>query len=143
MRSRRGADERGTVTAFVASFTFALIAIGGLVVDGGYLLAERQRAFDEAGAAARAGAQAVDVEVLRGGGSVTLREAEVQRRVDEYLQGSGHHASVEVDGEQVLVRLTYEQPLTVLSAFGVGPVTIEATGAATAVQAVQDEDVAP
>ena len=43
----------------------------------------------------------------------------------------------------MLVRLTYEQPLTVLSAFGVGPVTIEVTGAATAVQAVQDEDVAP
>lgn len=139
----RRTDERGTVTAFVAAFTFALIALGGLVIDGGYLLAERQRAFDEADAAARAGAQAIDVQALRSGGAVSLTEADARRRVDEYLHGTGHQATVEVDGDRVTVRLTYQQPLVVLDAFGVGPVSIEATGAATAIQAVQDEDVAP
>ena len=129
------------VTAFVASFTVALVAIGGLVVDGGYLLAERQRAFDEADAAARAGAQAIDVDALRAGGPVSLTAADAQRRVDEYLQGSGHQATVEVEGDQVTVRLEYHQPLIILNAFGVGPVKIEATGTATAVQAVQDGDV--
>ena len=140
MRDRR-VEDRGTVTAFVASFTVALVAIGGLVVDGGYLLAERQRAFDEADAAARAGAQAIDVDALRAGGPVSLTAADAQRRVDEYLQGSGHQATVEVEGDQVTVRLAYHQPLIILNALGVGPVKIEATGTATAVQAVQDGDV--
>ena len=78
-------DERGTVTAFVASFTIALLAVGGLVVDGGYILAARQRAYDEADAAARAGAQAIDVDALRSGGDATVVAADAQRRVDEYL----------------------------------------------------------
>ena len=40
--------EAGTVTAFVAVFAVALIAVAGLVVDGGYMLAGRRAAFDEA-----------------------------------------------------------------------------------------------
>ena len=53
MTARIRDEKRRTVTAFVASFTIALIAVGGLVVDGGYILAARQRAYDEADAAAR------------------------------------------------------------------------------------------
>lgn len=139
----RVGGERGTVTAFVASFTVALLAVAGLVVDGGYLLAARQRAYDEADAAARAGAQAIDVEALRAGGRASVTTTEAQRRVDEYLRDTGHEGVVEVNGDQVTVRITYEQSLVLLNTFGAGPVTIEATGTATAIQAVQDEDVEP
>lgn len=141
--TRRIRGERGTVTAFVASFTMALLAVAGLVVDGGYILAARQRAYDEADAAARAGAQAVDVDALRSGDRATLTTSEAQRRVDEYLRDTGHAGIVEVSGDQVTVRITYDQSLVLLNAFGVGPVTIEATGTASAVQAVQDEDLEP
>ena len=136
-------DERGTVTAFVASFTLALVAVGGLVVDGGYILAARQRAYDEADAAARAGAQAIDLDTLRSGGSATLTISEAQRRVDDYLLPSGHEGVVEVNGDQVTVTITHDRSLVLLGAFGVGPVTIEATGTASAIQAVEDEDVEP
>ena len=140
---KRTRDERGMVTAFVASFTIALLAVAGLVVDGGYILAARQRAYDEADAAARAGAQAIDVDMLRSGGAATVVAADAQRRVDEYLGPSGHHGVVEVNGGQVTVTITHDQPLVMLNAFGVGPVTIEATGTASAIQAVEDEDVEP
>jgi hypothetical protein len=63
--------------------------------------------------------------------------------VDEYLRDTGHEGIVEVNGDQVTVRISHEQSLVLLDTFGVGPVTIEATGTATAVQAVQDEDVDP
>ena len=139
----RTRDERGTVTAFVAVFTLALLAVGGLVVDGGYLLSERQRAFDEADAAARAAVQAVDVDALRAGEPLSVDADEAQRRVDDYLATTGHQGTVEVAGDRVTVRLSYSQPLVMLDAFGVGPVTITAVGEASAVQAVEDEDVGP
>jgi hypothetical protein len=136
-------DERGTVTAFVAAFTIALFAVAGLVVDGGYLLAERQRAYDEADAAARAGAQAIDVDALRSGGPAAVDADAARRRVDEYLKELGHEGTVEVVGDRVTVTVSYAQPLVLLEVFGVGPATINAVGEARAIQAVEDEDVAP
>lgn len=141
MTDARG--ERGTVTAFVAAFTFALLAVAGLVIDGGYLLAERQRAYDEADAAARAAAQAIDIDSLRADSTVAIDEAEAQRRVDAFLEPTGHHGVVGIEGGEVTVRLSYSQPLVLLDAFGVGPATISAVGRATPIQAVEDEDVGP
>lgn len=77
--SARRRSQAGSVTAFVAAFAVALVAVAGLVVDGGYLLAGRSAALDEAEAAARAGAQAVDVGVLRLGGPVAIREDDARR----------------------------------------------------------------
>jgi len=136
-------SDCGTVTAFVVSFAIALLAVGGLVLDGGYLLAARERAYDEADAAARAGAQAIDVDALRSGGPATLSVTDVEQRVDDYLRASGREGAVEVHGDQVTVTITQERSMVLLGAFGVGPVTIEATGTASAVQAVEDEDVEP
>ena len=60
--------EAGTVTAFVAVFAVALIAVAGLVVDGGYMLAGRRAAFDEAEAAKQAGEERVILIGLSGHG---------------------------------------------------------------------------
>ena len=49
---RRDHDEAGTVTAFVVIFSFALLLLAGLVIDGGLTLAARIEAIDEAQAAA-------------------------------------------------------------------------------------------
>lgn len=136
MRRRRERGEAGTVTAFVASFTIALVTVAGLVVDGGYLLAGRRAAFDEAEAAARAGAQAVDRNVLRTGGPVTLQSDEAAQRVAAYLSRSGHEGAVEVNGDTVTVQVRVPQRLTILGLFGVGPVVVEGSGTARGVQAV-------
>lgn len=132
----RNRGESGTVTAFVASFTIALLAVAGLVVDGGYLLAGRRAALDEAEAAARAGAQAIDGNVLRTGGPVTLRPDEARQRVTAYLSRSGHDGDVEVSGDTVTVRVRVPQRLSILGLFGVGPVVVEGSGTARGVQAV-------
>ena len=137
-RCRR--DEAGSVTAFVAAFTVALLAVAGLVVDGGYLLAGRRAAFDEAEAAARAGAQAVDADVLRLGGPVTLQPADARRLVAAYLSRSGHEGSAEVSGDAVTVRVRVPQRLTILGLLGVGPLVVEGSGTAHGVQAVGERE---
>lgn len=133
---RRAGDDRGTVTAFVACFAVALLAVAGLVIDGGLVLAARRAAFDEAGAAARAGAQAIDVAGVRSGLPVGLDPAEARRLALDHLALKGHEGTVEVDGDVVRVRVRLERELTILGLLGVAPVSVEADGLARAIEGV-------
>jgi hypothetical protein len=137
---QRARGDAGTVTAFVASFTIALLAIAGLVVDGGYVLAARRAAFDEAEAAARAGAQAIDIDSLRRGGPVVLLPDEARQRALDYLSRTGHTGTVDVSGDLVTVHVRFEKPMVLLGIVGVGPATIDATGTARGVRAVTDQE---
>ena len=66
---RRACDERGQVTVFVVIFMIALIGLAGLVIEGGVALAARRRAINEAQAAARAGAEALNEGHYRSSGT--------------------------------------------------------------------------
>jgi uncharacterized membrane protein len=132
-------DERGAVTAFVACFTVALIAVFGLVVDGGLILATRREAFNAADAAARRGAQAVDESALRSGEPLSLNEAEAKRRALEYLSVNGLDGAAVVVGDRITVTVRTSRSLSVLGFTGMGPVDVQATGTARAVQAVREE----
>src|SRR3546814_15221402 len=114
--------------------TSALLAMAGLVIDGGYALAAHRRAFNEAEAAARAGAQAVDLDTLRATGDVVLDAEEAERRALEYLAALERSGSVDVDGEVVRVHLSFANGLALLDASGVGPLTIQGCGEARAVR---------
>ncbi len=128
--------EAGMVTAFTVVMTVALIAVTGLVVDGGLALADRQRALDAADAAARAGAQALDERSLRAG-QVTIDAGAADRRATDLLRREGLTGVTSVNGDQVTVRVTVTRNLTILGAFGLRPMTIHAQGAATAVRGVR------
>ena len=70
MRARRS-GERGATLVFFASIVTGLLAISGLVVDGGFLYAERRQQQNASDAAAMAGVRALD-QFQRGKvGSVT------------------------------------------------------------------------
>ena len=127
-------DELGAVTAFVVVFTTTLLLVVGLVVDGGYVLAARRSAINEAEAAARAGAQAVRTDVLRADGPVTIDPARARRRALEYLAGTGHEGSVAVAGDTVQVEVSFTKPLTILGLAGLGQVTVRGTGEAQGVR---------
>jgi uncharacterized membrane protein len=132
-------DERGAVTAFVACFAVALIAVFGLVVDGGLILASRRQAFNAADAAARAGAQAVDESALRSGQPLTLDVADARQRAADYLTAIGLDGVVDVVGDRITVTVTTQRDLSVLGFTGLGPVRVKGTGTARAVQAVRTE----
>jgi hypothetical protein len=133
-------NDRGTVTAFVASFTVAMLAVAGLVADGGFMLAARRAAFNEADAAARAGAQAIDESVLRSSGEVRVDPVAARHRVEDLLESTGHDVAVDVAGGEVIVTVRFDKQLALLGIVGLGPVEIEATGSARAVRGVQTGD---
>lgn len=133
-------NDRGSVTVFVVVFTVALLMVAGLVVDGGYTLAAHRRAFNEAEAAARAGAQAIDMDVLRSTGTVQLDPDAARDRAEAYLATTGDDGTVEVDGDVVRVHVRFEQPMLILSVVGVGPLRIEGDGTARAVRGVLTGD---
>lgn len=133
-------SERGSVTVLVAVLTMALLLVGGLVVDGGFTLAAQRRAFNEAEAAARAGAQAVDLDALRATGLVQLDPAAAAALADSYLADAGRRGTVQVEGDTVRVSVSFRQPMVILGAVGVGPLEIKGDGEARAVRGVVEGD---
>lgn len=136
----RARDERGTVTAFVVIMTVTMLVVAGLVIDGGYTLAARRRAFNEANAAARAAAQAIDETALRSTGDVRLRPEDARRIGEAHLRDAGMTGTVTVNATTVTVHAVTTQPMSLLGMVGIGPLTIEADGTARAVQGVQAGD---
>lgn len=133
-------NDRGSVTAFVVIITTALLVMGGLVIDGGYSLSARRQAFNEAEAAARSGAQAIDLDTLRATGTVQLNADDAMARAEAYLAQTGHQGTVVVDGDTVRVHVNFRQPMLILSVVGVGPLDIEGDGTARAVRGVSAGD---
>jgi hypothetical protein len=133
LRARLG-EEDGTVTAFVVVFTLALILMAGLVLDGGLTLAAKVQAIDDAQAAARAGAQAIDLPTYRATGQITLDPAEATTDADNYLAAAGHTGTVAVNGDQVTVTVTITQPTQILDIAGIDHLIVTGTGTATAEQ---------
>jgi hypothetical protein len=132
VRSRLGEPESGMVTAFVVIFTVALIVMAGLVLDGGLALSAKVQAIDDAQAAARAGAQALNIPLYRSTGQITLDPGQATADAERYLANSGHSGTVQVTGEQVIVTVTISQPTQILSLAGIDQITVSGSGTATA-----------
>ena len=129
-------DERGQVTAFVVVFAAALLLFAGLVIDGGLVLAAQRRAANEAEAAARAGAQALDIPAYRASGAFVLDPSQAAANARAYLAESGHEGEVSVDGDRVLVTVRFRQPMQILGIGGLGAVTVTGRGQARAERGV-------
>lgn len=132
----RGRGEEGMVTAFVVIVAFALILVAGLVIDGGLTLAARIQAIDEAQAAARAGAQQINLPLFRSDGQVVLDPARATQAAQSYLAATGHSGTVTVTGDQVQVAVRITQPMQILEAAGIHNLTVVGHGAATAEEGV-------
>ena len=62
----RRPGEEGMVAAFAAVVAVSLVMVAGMVLDGGRVVAAQATARDLASAAARAGAQELDLEAGAG-----------------------------------------------------------------------------
>ena len=85
----RARDQRGSISMFVVIFTISVLMLAGLVYDGGLAIAARQRAADIAEEAARAGANAVDIDALRAGEPLRLNEAEACANAADLVHRDG------------------------------------------------------
>ncbi|MBW3575866.1 MAG: hypothetical protein KY450_13680 [Actinobacteria bacterium] len=131
------ADERGQLTLFMVFATVAMLVLAGLVVDGGYVLAARRRAIDEANGAARAAAEALAPSAYRSSGDVVLEEAPAVAAAQDYLAAAGHSGTVLVEDDRVSVSLSFAQPMTVLRVFGIDDVTVSGRGQARSIRGIE------
>ncbi len=129
----RFADDRGSISIFMAVMAVAFLVVAGLAVDGGNKLGALSEARDIADNAARAGAQAVDTDTYRTTGVPTLDPAAATQAAHAYLETVGHTGTVTVNGSTVSVTVT----ITVPTRFLPGPYTVSATEQATAVFSIE------
>ena len=123
--------ERGTVSTFLAVLALALLMAAGLAIDGGRKVNLLREASHLADNAARAGAQAVDLDTLRTTGDLQLLSDDAVQRVNEYLAPLGHAPSaVVVDGDTITVTISLTVDPVLLPT---GPITVTATETATAI----------
>ncbi len=125
--------ESGFVSLYVVVITVGLLAMAGLVIDGGNALAAREQATDAAQQASRAGADALSPDSLRGNpNGLTATPAAAQAAANRVLETAGVTGTVSVNGNNVTVTVVVHKNTTILSAFGVGPIKGKATATATA-----------
>ncbi len=106
-----------------------LMALLGLVVDGGAALTAHQAAEVEAEQAARTGEGAISVDELRAG-TVQLDPAAAVVAAEQYTDAAGHPGTATVSGGVVTVRIRYQIPTTVLGVIGIRYLNVSAVGAA-------------
>lgn len=122
-------DDEGALIAFVLLLLVGLVALFGLVVDGGAALTAHQAAEVEAEQAARSGAGAIDVDALRAG-TFRLDPSAAVRAAERFAAAAGHQATATVSGGVVTVTIRYRFPTTVLGIIGIRYVTVSAVAAA-------------
>ena len=128
MTSSMPRGERGAVAPLVAMMLLGLLALAALVIDGGLLFAERRDLQGLADGAARAGAMAVDEDVLRETGAVRLDPAAAQAAAERYLETVGVDGTVRIDADtlSVTVDLQERRPTLMMGLLGVRTVDVAA-----------------
>jgi Flp pilus assembly protein TadG len=131
------ADERGAAAAFVLLLTLVLLVGAGLVVDGGYALAERRRLTSQAEQAARVGAVALRETSLRDGAPVPVVDpGRARAAAAGYLARVGATgATITVDAEHVTVRIEGHAQTVILAAAGLASIPVTGSGSAESIDA--------
>jgi Flp pilus assembly protein TadG len=132
MRTRLSCLEgdRGSMSLLFAICAIGLIAIIGLVYDGGRAQADRSEAYAVAAEAARAGAGALDLEYLRATGVVRLDPAQAQAAAAAWISASGLTGTATATTGEVTVNVTADTSTELLGVVGIDVITVH--GEATA-----------
>jgi Flp pilus assembly protein TadG len=126
-------DDAGSVSVYLAVWAVAMMAMAGLVIDGGAAIAARARAADLAEQAARAGADALSPASLRGPRPADLQVDPTAARTaaNRVLTLGGATGEVTISGHYVSVTAHVPRQATVLTAVGINDLTGTATATAT------------
>ncbi|QFZ24235.1 hypothetical protein EKG83_14285 [Saccharothrix syringae] len=110
--------------------TTGIPALAGLTLDGGSALAAKIRAGGQAEAAARAGAQAVDLAAYRADGTLRLVPAQAIADAGAHLAAQGVTGTVTVSGDTVTVTVTATRNTQLLGLLGIGSLQVHGRGSA-------------
>lgn len=128
-------SERGAVTLFVAIAMIGLLALAGLVVDGGAKVRAAQRADRVAAEAARAAGQAIDLADVLEGSGLRVDRRPALAAAESYLRAAGVEGSAHVveGGAGVVVATTISAPTVFLGLIGVPRLTVHGSAEAALV----------
>ena len=130
MTPRRLYGDHGQIAPMTVVLVTAILALSGLVLDGGRIFAARREANSVAASAARAGAQAIDVSATRTSGAVLDRQ-EAAANARRFLDRSGVAGSVTVTDDEVSVTVNEVAHPVVLSLVGMGDQPVTGHGTAS------------
>jgi Flp pilus assembly protein TadG len=112
-------DEHGIATVMVAVLAVTVIAAGGLVFDGGRLMAARREAATVAASSARIAAQELDVDLFETGDTVTLDTTVADSSARTFLTEQGYdNFDITITGDTVRVIIRDDVALTLLTVLG-------------------------
>ncbi|WP_343074344.1 pilus assembly protein TadG-related protein [Phytoactinopolyspora limicola] len=118
---RRSDCERGAIGLVASILAVALIAIIGLVFDGGVKVRNMQRADNAAAEAARAAGQHIDGTDLGGGFGLDTGAAMAAAR--SYLAEAGVQGDVSISGDLITVTTITTEKTVFLSIIGITTLT--------------------
>lgn len=133
-RHSRAHDDVGSMSTSIAVLVLGMLMAVGLVLDGGAKTTALAAARDIADNAARAGAQAVDLDALRSEATPQMDPGAAVAAANAYLAATGSTGTVTVAGETVTVTVTMTVPRRVLPG---SPWTVTATETAVALAQIE------
>ena len=121
VRCVRGQVDRGSLSLIMVVLMVGLMAMAGLVLDGGRAIAARQSAASIAQEAARAGADALSPDSLRTAVDSRLATdpAAARSAVQHTVSAAGATYTMSITGDWVQVTVTVHEHAIILSAVGV------------------------
>ena len=129
--------DRGSLTLMLAVLMVFLLALSGLVIDGGRKLNQAATANAVAEEAARAGAGMVNKSAAYSSGSFQVDQGQAIMAARQYLLSAGYPGSVSPDGpREIRVSVTIIGPTTVLSLIGIDTMTSHGSAVALLVTGV-------
>jgi Flp pilus assembly protein TadG len=139
LRGRR-ATERGASTIFVIGMVAVLFAVAGLAIDGGRVLNGKDRAYDVAEQAARAGANQLDIAAVRsaGGGQVRIDETAARNAAAAFVASVPGYSveGIATSPTQVTVRVRGTVNSVLLSLAGFSTFTVRGDATASPVTGI-------
>jgi len=134
--SPSAAGQGGSVSSFVAVVALGLVMVAGMAYDGGQIIAAQATARDLASSAARAGAQEIDLDLLRSTGEAMLDADRATASAQAFLAQAGFNGTMRVSGPSITVSVSVRQPMRIL------PVPDRTATATDTVTALSQEAVA-
>ena len=141
----RTANDTGAAAVMIVLLAPVFFAVAGFVLDGGRAIAARQAAADLAEQAARAGADRLDVDQLRGHGTEAIDTSSAQQAACRYIALAAPTArcTATVTAEQVAVTVRTQTRTVLLGLIGIDVFHTGGTATARAVTGIATPEGTP
>jgi hypothetical protein len=136
--STRG--DEGSITLFFCVASAGLLALIGLVVDGGAKVRALENADRLAAEAGRAGGQSINVAAAITGSMPVVDPNRAVKAAQAYLQAAGASGTARVvnGGRQLVVDVTTSSPTIFLGIVGINTFTVHGSATVTLVRGITE-----